>query len=214
MNRVDTKFGAAIVLVATLVAAPAFGQGVQPAAAPVAEISASEMVRALMGSLPRYNYTPTAKPQAGTGLCSGQNVAGAPRLAVEAPPPANETVPAVPYPTSSAPSVQMDVQFGKGSDVVLPGSQRLLLTLATALKDPLLANARFAVAGHADATGDLKRNEELSCARAIAVRKFLINEQGVSPSRVTAYGFGHLQPLQGHPATSEINRRVEVRRGN
>ena len=53
---------------------------------------------------------------------------------------------------------------------------------------------------------------ELSCARAIAVRRYLVGK-GVAEARLTAYGFGSVRPLAGEDsAVAAANRRVEVRK--
>src|SRR3546814_12522243 len=68
------------------------------------------------------------------------------------------------------------------------------------------------VDGHTDnvpiATSRFPSNWELSTARAISVVKFLI-EQGISPDRLVAAGFGEVQPLDTRAA--EIARRPHRR---
>jgi outer membrane protein OmpA-like peptidoglycan-associated protein len=177
-------------------------------------MSVAEMVRALIGRDPRYSFTPTAPPEPGTGLCAGQAVKGAPRLSVEPGPATKPTAPvaeAVPYNPGAGASLQLSPQFELGSDRINAASNQLLQNMATALKDPALAGGRFAIAGHADVSGNEPMNQRLSCARAIAVRDFLLSN-GLAASQITAYGFGSSQLLPGHAPTSPIHRRVEIRR--
>lgn len=111
------------------------------------------------------------------------------------------------------PAINLAIKFATNSDKVLPASQSALNTLARALMSPNLLESTFAVAGHTDAQGSLWLNLELSCARAIAVRSYLI-QRGVDPARLGAYGFGPNRPIQQGVEVSAINRRIEIRRAN
>ena len=117
----------------------------------------------------------------------------------------------VPYAGDTTPGVNLDVRFATASDALTKSDQALLDTLAKALKTPDLAKDRFAVAGHTDATGDDRINQELSCARALAVRRYL-SGKGVALARLSAYGFGSTRPLEAGQADSSANRRVEIRK--
>lgn len=178
----------------------------QPAAeAPWTQATVFEIVRALRDDSQRYSYQRTDPPDARTNLCAGQQVREAPgadsRLAVVA----------VPYAGGEAPKLDLNLQFDRGSDVLRPESRELLQTVARALADPALQRARFAVAGHADVSGNEPENLRLSCARAISARNFLL-AQGVAAERVSAYGFGSARLLAGHASNAPIHRRVEIRR--
>ncbi|MCA0042286.1 OmpA family protein [Celeribacter litoreus] len=66
--------------------------------------------------------------------------------------------------------------------------------------------------GHTDAIGSLADNQNLSRARAEAVRENLIQKYGVTPAQLSAEGIGFLAPLASN-ATDEgrkKNRRVEA----
>lgn len=66
--------------------------------------------------------------------------------------------------------------------------------------------------GHTDSTGPAAYNQKLSERRANAVRKVLIQNFGILPSRITAVGFGESNPIASN-ATKEgraKNRRVEL----
>lgn len=76
-----------------------------------------------------------------------------------------------------------------------------------------LRNSRTAVeiGGHTDDDGDEASNQELSEARAEAVRAYLI-DGGVAAEQLTAVGYGESQPIQDN-GTSEgraANRRIEM----
>jgi len=72
--------------------------------------------------------------------------------------------------------------------------------------------SRVAVVGHADATGDAKRNRSLALARAIEVRNRLIQE-GVDPERIEVSSRGEDDPAADNATEygRARNRRVEIR---
>jgi len=187
---------------------------------PVSEASVESLVAALAG--PRggadgpatRSFRRTQLPDAASNLCG--EAARPARTAATSPSaqqggrPAARTLEVVPYAGDSAPGVNLSVQFASGSDRLAPADRALLDNVAAALKSPTLATDSFAIAGHTDATGDGRINLELSCARALAVRRHLV-ERGVAEARLTAYGFGSARPLEGDGA-APANRRVEVRK--
>ncbi|MEJ8566845.1 OmpA family protein [Elongatibacter sediminis] len=67
------------------------------------------------------------------------------------------------------------------------------------------------VAGHTDSVGTEQYNQGLSERRANAVRDYLVN-QGVRASRLTARGYGELQPVATNDTSAgrQMNRRVEL----
>ncbi len=74
----------------------------------------------------------------------------------------------------------------------------------------------LAISGHTDAspihTKEFPSNQELSEARAEAVKAFLVTDEGIYPDRITTTGFGPSQPVATN-ATKDgrsLNRRVEI----
>ncbi len=117
----------------------------------------------------------------------------------------------VPYVGNAIATVNLAVNFGNDSDRLSTQDQALLKELASALNSVELKNSDFAIVGHTNSTGPLLRNLELSCARAIAVRNYLIDLR-VSANRLTPYGFGPDKPLANVAAQDAVNRRVEISR--
>lgn len=193
----------AAVLLALASASPPIG-----AQQPRADTSVDALVSALVGGpVPRaFNRTPL--PEAGSSLCGGQSAA-----ATGATPSTRNTrnLEVVPYAGDTTPGVNLSVQFASASDKLTPADRALLDRLAAALQTPELAQDRFAVAGHTDTTGDARINLELSCARALAVRRYL-GAKGVPEQRLSAYGFGSTRLLATHEPMGGANRRVEVRK--
>ncbi len=187
---------------------------------PLSEASVESLVAALSGGgraggdgPATRSFRRTQLPDAASNLC-GESAKPAPRAAAAAPGPADgpgrRNLEVVPYAGDATPGVNLSVQFATGSDRLAAGDRGLLDNVAAALKSPTLASESFAVAGHTDATGDARLNLELSCARALAVRRYLV-DKGVAEARLTAYGFGSVRPLEGD-AAAPANRRVEVRK--
>ncbi|QDF27642.1 OmpA family protein [Halarcobacter anaerophilus] len=69
-------------------------------------------------------------------------------------------------------------------------------------------NIRIEIAGHTDAVGAAKMNQQISLARAQSVRNRLI-AFGISSKRLVARGYGENIPLENTGGYSKINRRVE-----
>lgn len=191
---------------------------------PVSEASVESLVAALSGAgragsgadgPATRSFRRTQLPDSASNLC-GESAKPGPRATATATAPGAADGPArrnlevVPYAGDTTPGVNLSVQFAAGSDRLAAADRTLLDNVAAALKSPALASESFAVAGHTDATGDARINLELSCARALAVRRYLL-DKGVAEARLTAYGFGSVRPLEGD-AAAPANRRVEVRK--
>jgi len=102
-----------------------------------------------------------------------------------------------------------DVLFKSGSFELLPGArERLAKISGIVLAYPTL---KLQVEGHTDAIGSDDYNQQLSEARAEAVRDYLI-QQGISQNEITARGLGKTQPIASNdtPEGRQQNRRVEL----
>jgi len=68
------------------------------------------------------------------------------------------------------------------------------------------------IAGHTDSDGPEPYNQKLSERRAISLRNYLV-DRGVAPSRLTAVGYGGLQPVSSNDSEENrrMNSRVEIR---
>ena len=101
------------------------------------------------------------------------------------------------------------IQFASKSAVIDDASAPLIVSIAEAAKS---CPGRLRIEGHTDSTGRDDENQELSVARAEAVRAALI-EQGVAPARLVARGFGSRKPI-GDNRTRDgraRNRRIEIK---
>lgn len=91
-----------------------------------------------------------------------------------------------------------------------PAAQENLKKVATVLNE--YPDTDLLIEGHTDSQGSESYNQRLSERRADSVKGFLI-EQGVSPSRLKAKGFGEMAPIASNetPEGRSQNRRVEVK---
>lgn len=106
--------------------------------------------------------------------------------------------------------VEITVFFDNDSAALRAGAQASLLRLALALRDPILADQQFLIAGHTSADGAYDYNVELSQDRAASVRNWLISYGEINGNRLQAHGFGPDMLRNPRNPTSPVNRRVEV----
>jgi outer membrane protein OmpA-like peptidoglycan-associated protein len=105
--------------------------------------------------------------------------------------------------------MKSDVLFDTDSAVVKPGAVDRVVQVGDILaKYP---DDRVRVEGHADRTGTVRHNEELSQRRADAVRKLLLS-RGVAERQVVAAGMGSTEPVATNATAAgrARNRRVEL----
>lgn len=104
------------------------------------------------------------------------------------------------------------VLFQTGSDILLPGAQKILKGLVPFFQS---VNNPIVVEGYTDNmpidTPQFPSNWELSAGRAVNVVHFLIGN-GVDPNRLSAEGFGQYHPVAPNTsaANRQLNRRVNI----
>jgi outer membrane protein OmpA-like peptidoglycan-associated protein len=171
----------------------------------------------LFSSVKTRSWKPTAPPST-DGLCADSAAAdrlgGSKAEALKAPATAaSRNLLVVPYSGDQAPHVDLDIRFPEKSDTPSKDSLKLIDSLASLLNEKEAQKMRFAIAGHTDSSGDEAINLRLSCARALAVRRVLL-QKGIAPERLSAYGFGSAKPLKASDTAAAENRRVEVRKAD
>lgn len=125
-----------------------------------------------------------------------------------APTPAAVATPAVAATTPAATGITT-LNFETGSTQLTAESARTVNELATTLKaDP---NAQIQVAGHTDNTGNPQSNQQLSLARANAVKAMLVKD-GINANRISATGYGQDRPIADNNSEEgrATNRRTEL----
>jgi outer membrane protein OmpA-like peptidoglycan-associated protein len=102
-----------------------------------------------------------------------------------------------------------DVLFDTGQATLKPGAQVALMRLGTFMNK--YQDQRVEIDGNTDSTGSPAFNQQLSEARADAVRDALL-AQGVDSSRIIARGLGQSMPVAGNDTAAgrQQNRRVDV----
>jgi len=67
----------------------------------------------------------------------------------------------------------------------------------------------FQIVGHTDSSGSAEYNQNLSLLRAQEVKRYLVNDCGISEDRLVAIGAGESAPFDADDPAGDINRRVE-----
>ena len=104
----------------------------------------------------------------------------------------------------------LKAQFANDSSEIKPEYSAEIADLAAFLKR--FPGTDVEIGGHASNVGSAAYNLKLSERRADAVAKVLLNEHGISASRVTVKGYGISRPkVEGNtPAAHAANRRIEA----
>jgi len=109
------------------------------------------------------------------------------------------------------------ILFASGSVKIQAKGQEVLLKLADSLKDK--KGQTIVIEGHTDDVqigqvlqAKFPTNWELSTARAAAVARFLQDNAGIEPERLTASGFSYYQPVASNETEEgrRQNRRIEI----
>jgi outer membrane protein OmpA-like peptidoglycan-associated protein len=110
-------------------------------------------------------------------------------------------------PSKSEPMIHFD--FDKSN--IKKDFHAILNELARVLKDKL-PDVKIIVAGHTDSTGSETYNEELSLARADAVKSYLKLQHGISPERIITKGHGENNPIDTNETKEgrAKNRRAHI----
>ena len=107
------------------------------------------------------------------------------------------------------------VLFDSGKATLRSEAVPVLEKVAKVLKQEA-ADQPIGIEGHTDnqpiKRSGWKDNRALSVARARAVLTYLVHEQGVDPSHISAIGHGEQRPIasNGTSAGRRMNRRVEI----
>lgn len=108
------------------------------------------------------------------------------------------------------PQIDLEITFDYNSAEINSKSLSSVQALGRALGSPDLKGATFVVAGHTDAAGLDAYNQDLSQRRADAIKRYLIQNFGVSGDDLVTVGYGKTKLKDpGHPF-AEVNRRVQI----
>lgn len=98
------------------------------------------------------------------------------------------------------------ILFAAGSQELHPSAYGILDSVAEAVGE---MKVNVYVEGHTDATGDSKKNWEISSMRAVSVVRAL-EARGIPGERMQARGLGQYRPADIVDGNSTWNRRVEL----
>ncbi len=112
--------------------------------------------------------------------------------------------------SASPKALALPVRFSFDSADILPAARAQLDALAEGVRR-LPKDRMVAIEGHTDARGDDDYNARLSMRRAQSVKRYLVAQHGIEPSRLRAIGMGEYETLPGMPAVAPENRRVQFR---
>lgn len=214
---------ASVTLLAVMAAPPTFGQGALNQSS--FEQGLRPIPRALQGGhqglptvgapsrperAPNYQPASTGERSSRAGSRTGterrsqqlQSEKSVPRL------PGCPAVAAAAAPDS--PAVGFKVEFEFGSAQLRSEAVDVLRELGRALNGGLADQKLFEIEGHTDAVGTFAYNEQLSQARAEAVKEFLVKEMNVAPERLKVVGRAFCDPADPGNPTAAGNRRVVV----
>ncbi|MGE5280688.1 MAG: OmpA family protein [Deltaproteobacteria bacterium] len=108
-----------------------------------------------------------------------------------------------------------EVFFNSGQAEIRTQGKEILDKVAKVLKDDV-PDSLVAVEGHTDSEpivrSGWKSNWELSTARALAVLHYFIDQDGITPERLSAVGYGEYHPVASNETAEgkKKNRRVEI----
>lgn len=106
-------------------------------------------------------------------------------------------------------AMDMDVEFGFGSESLTSKAKAQLRPLGEYLKSTKLDANVVVIEGHTDSLGSADFTNDLSARRAQVVRDFLVDEYKLNSNNFVVLGRGKQLPKdRGNPA-SETNRRVQ-----
>ena len=108
-----------------------------------------------------------------------------------------------------------DLLFDSGKAKIRSEAFDLLGKVSAVLRDNM-AQFNIGIEGHTDnvpiKSSGWKSNWELSTSRALSVLHYLANDQGISPERLSAIGYGEYRPVASNETSvgRKQNRRVEI----
>jgi chemotaxis protein MotB len=108
-----------------------------------------------------------------------------------------------------------DVLFDSGKVNIKPEALSILDKVARVLRENV-PELNVGIEGHTDNVpikhSNWKDNWELSSERALSVLRYLVREKGISPTRISAEGYGEYHPVTSNETKEgrQLNRRVEM----
>jgi OmpA-OmpF porin, OOP family len=101
------------------------------------------------------------------------------------------------------------ILFDTGKSSIKTQSAAVLADIIKILNE--YPNSKFTVEGHTDSVGSDKLNQDLSDARALSVKEYLV-KNGIDEFRLSSKGYGETKPIDTNNTSKgrANNRRVEI----
>lgn len=103
--------------------------------------------------------------------------------------------------------VNINISFDFDSAALRADQKPKLTTLCSVMQT--IDVETFRIIGHTDSSGSAAYNERLSRLRAEEVKRFLVSDCGITPTRLEAVGVGESAPYLPEDPAADVNRRVE-----
>jgi len=110
-----------------------------------------------------------------------------------------------------AKTVGISINFPFNSFKLTKKARQFADRLGDVLSADELRDCDFEIEGHTDSSGSEAYNNKLSIKRANAVTTYLINQHGISSTRLKAIGYGEDRLLPNIYSTNFKQRRVQVK---
>ena len=111
---------------------------------------------------------------------------------------------------TSKPKIDLEIQFDYNSADISKSSTGAVQELGKALSNPSLRGSTFVVAGNTDGIGGDAFNQDLSERRADTIKRYLVQNYGLTGSDLVTVGYGKTKLKDANDPADPINRRVEV----
>jgi outer membrane protein OmpA-like peptidoglycan-associated protein len=111
---------------------------------------------------------------------------------------------------ATKPKIDLEIQFDYNSADIAKTSVPSVQALGKALSDPSLKGSTFVVAGHTDAVGTEGYNQGLSERRADTIKKYLVQNYGLTGTDLVTVGYGKTKLKDTANGADPVNRRVQV----
>ena len=108
------------------------------------------------------------------------------------------------------PRIDLEINFDYDSAAINAQAMPTASALGNALSSPELKDGVFILAGHTDAKGNVPYNQDLSERRADAIKRFLVENHDIEPSRLVSVGYGKSKLKNAEDPFGGENRRVQV----
>ena len=111
---------------------------------------------------------------------------------------------------ATKPKIDLEIHFDFNSADISKDSMSSVQALGDALSDPQLRGSTFVVAGHTDGVGGEQFNQELSERRADTIKRYLVQNYGLTGSDLVTVGYGKTKLKNATDPSDGVNRRVQV----